>query len=82
MTCILLFLCSLHSAFMQAKDLCHYRENKSKYYVQKKLRGFQEGLEEIEKNPLIKYGAKKKQKSDDEDDDEDEDKTVSDKKVG
>ena len=40
---------------MLAKDLCRYEENKSKYYVQKK-----EGLVEIEKNPLIKYGGKKK----------------------
>lgn len=40
---------------MQAKDLCPYQENKSKYYVPKKLRGFQEGLNEIEKTPLIKY---------------------------
>jgi hypothetical protein len=61
------FFCTF-SAFMQAKDLCPYKENKSKYYLPKKLRGFQEGLDEIEKMPLIKFGAENKGKSNKKDD--------------
>ena len=53
---------------MQAKDLCPYKENKSKYYLPKKVRGFQEGLDEIEKTPLVKYGAENKGKSNKKDD--------------
>ena len=48
---------------MQAKDLCPYEENKSKYYLPKKLKGFQEGLDEIEKLPLVKFGTENKGKS-------------------
>lgn len=53
---------------MQAKDLCPYAENKSKYYLPKKQKGFQEGLEEIEKTPLIKFGSENKGKSNKKDD--------------
>jgi hypothetical protein len=53
---------------MQAKDLCPYKENKSKYYLPKKLRGFQEGLDEIEKTPRIKFGPESKGKSNKKDD--------------
>ena len=51
---------------MQAKDLCPYKENKSKYCVTKKLRGFQEGLDEIEKTPLVKYGVDNEENSSEE----------------
>ena len=61
------FFCNF-SAFMQAKDLCPYKENKSKYYLPKKLRGFQEGLDEIEKTPRIKFGPESKGKSNKKDD--------------
>lgn len=60
---------------MQAKDLCPYKENKSKYFLPKKLRGFQEGLDEIEKTPLIKFGAENRGKLNKKDD------NTSDKKV-
>ena len=53
---------------MQAKDLCPYEENKSKYYLPKKIKGFQEGLDEIEKMPLIKFGSGNKEKSNKKDD--------------
>lgn len=55
------------SAFMQAKDLCHYKENKSRYSLAKKQKGFKEGLDAIEMNFSIKFGGKKKkdEKSDD-----------------
>ena len=35
---------------MLPKDLCHYKENKPKYYVKKRVKSFQEGLDEIEKD--------------------------------
>lgn len=38
-----------NSAFMLPKDLFHYKENKRKY-CEKRVRGFQEGLDEIEKD--------------------------------
>ncbi|XP_028399378.1 PC4 and SFRS1-interacting protein-like [Dendronephthya gigantea] len=56
------------TAFMQAKDLCPYEENKPKYYLPKKIKGFQEGLDEIEKMPLIKFGPGNKEKSNKKDD--------------
>ena len=56
------------TAFMQAKDLCPYKENKSKYYLPKKVRGFQEGLDEIEKTPLVKFGSESKGKPNKKDD--------------
>ena len=65
---------------MQAKDLCPYAENKSKYHLPKKQKGFQEGLEEIEKTPLIKFGSENKGKSNKKDD-ATRDKKVLDKSV-
>lgn len=48
---------------MQAKDLCPYQENKAKYFVPKRIRGFQEGLDEIEKTPLVKFIGNASEKS-------------------
>ena len=61
---------------MQAKDLCPYKENKSKYYLPKKVRGFQEGLDEIEKTPLVKFGSESKEKSNKKDDNTNDKKVV------
>ena len=55
----------LCSAWMMPADLCHYEENKEKFSLPKKIKGFAEAIWEIEEDPdlVITLGKPPRKKS-------------------